>query len=52
MRSDKLARVLASKPEQLKRNSSDVNSSTIAHKLDAVIVTDGASVVPISNHIF
>jgi hypothetical protein len=52
MRSDKLPRVLGSKSEQLKRNSSDVNSITIVHKLEAVMMTDEASVVPVSNHTY
>ena len=52
MRSDKLPRVLGSKPEQLKSNSSDVDSITIVHKLEAVMTTDEACVVPISSHIF
>lgn len=52
MSSDKLLRFLVSKPEQLNRNSSDVKSNSIAHKLDAVMVTDEASVIPISNNIW
>jgi len=49
MSSDKLPRVLASKSEQLNRNSSDVKSISIAHKQDAVMVTDEAFEVPTNN---
>lgn len=46
MSCDKLSRVLGSKSERFKRDSSDVRSNINVHMLEAIMIIDGSLVVP------